>query len=100
MNSIFDDERVINYYKKRIKHKRYDIKNEIFLIINDIIETSKVSYETVLTEDEALKFFYKAQEETEELEEITLLGEVALLISKIKNRLMYLPDMLKEVFNV
>lgn len=99
MNSIFDDERVINYYKKRIKHKRYDIKNEIFLIINDIIETSKVSYETVLTEDEALKFFYKAQEE-EEVYEVTLQEEVAMLLTKIKNTIMHLPGTLKEVFNV
>ena len=82
MESIFNDERVLNYYKKRIKHKRYDIKNEIFLIINDIIETSKANYEIVLTEDEALAFFYKVQEE--EIEEITLQGEVVELISKIK----------------
>ena len=66
MNSIFDDERIVNYYKKRIKHKRYNVKNEIFLIVNDIIETANNNYEMVLTEDEALNFFYKTQEEEPE----------------------------------
>lgn len=96
MESIFADERVLNYYKKRIKHKRYNIKNEIFLVINDIIETSKANYEIVLSEDEALAFFYMVQDE-EEPEDITLQGEVVKIISKIKATLTKWLDFVKGV---
>ncbi|MGL5751929.1 MAG: hypothetical protein ACRCXT_15465 [Paraclostridium sp.] len=100
MESIFTDERVLNYYKKRIKHKRYDTKDEIFFIINDIIETSKVNYEITITEDQALDFFYKGIEEDIILEPTSLRGEVAKFVEKIKATLYYCQKGIKEVFNV
>ena len=88
MDNIFEDERILKYYQKRIKCKRYiNRTNEISLVINDLLRMSNVSYTSMLTEDQALKFFFKGEKTEINIHEETFLDITIEYFQFISNKI-------------